>query len=87
MGGQRVAAFRCTCPSPHPAGKTVYERGGLTVAGEVGTGVLHYNVPADGEPNELSLHGAAPYFAATNGSGDRPCGRTACIASDRQGAG
>ena len=55
-GGQRVATFLVYLRVPEAGGETVYEQAGISVAGQPGMGVLHYNVTPEGEPDGLSLH-------------------------------
>ena len=60
FGGQRIATFLLCLRAPELGGETVYENVGLTVRGEAGTAVLHYNVDPDGEPDQQSLHSGQP---------------------------
>lgn len=60
FGGQRIATFLVCLRAPWAGGETVYEKGGVTVAGRPGQGVLHYNVTPDGEPDPMSVHTGRP---------------------------
>jgi hypothetical protein len=59
-GGQRIATFLLYLRAPDRGGETVYEQAGVTVRGEAGLGVLHYNVTPDGRQDEQSLHSGRP---------------------------
>jgi len=60
FGGQRIATFLLYLRAPEAGGETVYDKAGVTVTGESGLGVLHYNVTPDGVPDEQSLHSGLP---------------------------
>lgn len=60
FGGQRIATFLVCLRAPAAGGETVYDKAGLSVAGQRGQGVLHYNVGPDGHPDPMSLHTGMP---------------------------
>lgn len=59
-GGQRIATFLLYLQPPEAGGETRYEDADLTLRGEVGLGMLHYNVTGDGEPDPRSTHVGLP---------------------------
>lgn len=59
-GGQRLATFLLYLQPPESGGETRYVTPDLTVRGETGLGVLHYNVTDDGAPDEASTHVGLP---------------------------
>lgn len=61
--GQRMATFLVYLHAPDRGGGTAYPRAGLTVAGRDGMGLIHWNVDADGAPDEASLHAGEPVQA------------------------
>lgn len=61
--GQRMATFLVYLHAPDRGGGTAYPRAGLTVAGRDGMGLIHWNVDADGAPDEASLHAGEPVLA------------------------
>lgn len=62
-GGQRLATFLLYLEPPASGGETRYEVPDLTVRGETGLGILHYNVTDDGAPDEASTHVGMPVEA------------------------
>lgn len=59
-GGQRLATFLLCLQPPESGGETRYPVPDLTIRGETGLGILHYNVTPDGEPDEQSTHVGLP---------------------------
>jgi len=60
LGGQRIATFLVCLVAPELGGETLYNRTGMQIAQEPGTALIHFNVTADGLPDELSLHTGLP---------------------------
>ncbi|MBX3726876.1 MAG: 2OG-Fe(II) oxygenase [Xanthomonadales bacterium] len=61
--GQRMATFLVYLRAPGRGGGTAYPRAGLTVAGQDGMGLIHWNVDPDGHPDPESLHAGEPVQA------------------------
>ncbi len=61
--GQRMATFLVYLHAPDRGGGTAYPRAGLTVAGQDGMGLIHWNVDPGGAPDEASLHAGEPVLA------------------------
>lgn len=59
-GGQRLATFLLYLHPPEAGGETIYPAGDVTVRGETGMGLLHYNVRPDGSVDEDSVHIGRP---------------------------
>lgn len=59
-GGQRIATFLLYLRAPESGGETVYHGSDLTVRGEQGMGVIHYNVTPDGQQDRASEHSGRP---------------------------
>lgn len=59
-GGQRIATFLLYLRAPDGGGETFYHVPSLSVAGECGVGVIHYNAAPDGSPDRQSLHSGRP---------------------------
>jgi len=59
-GGQRIATFLLYLRAPLEGGETCYLRPDVTVTGEDGMAVIHYNVTRDGAQDTGSLHAGKP---------------------------
>lgn len=59
-GGQRLATFLLYLQPPAAGGETRYVEPDVTVAGETGLGILHYNVTEDGAADGKSTHVGMP---------------------------
>jgi hypothetical protein len=62
-GGQRVATFLLYLVVPASGGVTHYHVPGISVAGEPGLGVIHYNTHPDGTVDPDSLHSGSAIVA------------------------
>ena len=60
FGGQRIATFLLYLKVPEEGGKTHFHFPNLSVSGEPGMGLLHYNAIPDGSGDAESLHSGRP---------------------------
>lgn len=58
--GQRLATFLIYLHEPASGGETDYLDAGLTITGEPGMAVLHWNCLPDGQPDARSTHAGRP---------------------------
>lgn len=63
LAGQRLATFLIYLRAPERGGGTRFVDAGLTVTGEVGTAILHWNCRPDGRPDPRTRHAGMPVEA------------------------